>query len=298
MLGEKDTRDPRFDFKKFLREAPPGLEAEITPEKMRERYDAAHVALAKVRSVVADAHPDVFVVISNAHGVHPEDNQPVFGVLRSETVPVGRRTEGNASDAYRVGAAPRKREIVENPGHPELANHLIASLVDRGFDVACTDRIKEGSTIDGAFSFAYDYLFPSESDVPVVMFFLSRYLPFQATPGRCFELGAALRGVIEEWDSDARVGLIASGGLSHQVVDEEFDRGVIKALESGDKKHLVSLSRERLNKSPGTPETLNWVTVASAMAPQNMTLVDYLPCYRSLAGTGHGLTFGYWPGAN
>ena len=25
-----------------------------------------------------------------------------------------------------------------------------------------------------------------------------------------------------------------------------------------------------------------------------MTLVDYVPCYRSLAGTGHGVTFGYW----
>jgi hypothetical protein len=25
-----------------------------------------------------------------------------------------------------------------------------------------------------------------------------------------------------------------------------------------------------------------------------MTLVDYVPCYRSLAGTGHGVTTGFW----
>jgi hypothetical protein len=25
-----------------------------------------------------------------------------------------------------------------------------------------------------------------------------------------------------------------------------------------------------------------------------MQLVDYQPCYRSPAGTGHGVTFGYW----
>jgi hypothetical protein len=25
-----------------------------------------------------------------------------------------------------------------------------------------------------------------------------------------------------------------------------------------------------------------------------MTLIDYVPCYRSEAGTGHGVTFAYW----
>ena len=36
------------------------------------------------------------------------------------------------------------------------------------------------------------------------------------------------------------------------------------------------------------------VAVGAAMDPIPMTLVDYVPCYRSLAGTGHGVTFGYW----
>ena len=44
---------------------------------------------------------------------------------------------------------------------------------------------------------------------------------------------------------------------------------------------------------PGHPEILNWVTVEALMdAP--MTLASYQPCYRSLAGTGSGVTFGYW----
>lgn len=85
---------------------------------------------------------------------------------------------------------------------------------------------------------------------------------------------------------------MASGGLSHQVIDEELDRIVIDALVDGNPE--ARLSRERLNKAPGTPEILNWIVCAAAMAPPTMTLIDYVPCYRSLAGSGHGVTFGYW----
>ena len=68
---------------------------------------------------------------------------------------------------------------------------------------------------------------------------------------------------------------------------------MIQALLTGDETAMGGFSRAQLNRSPGTPEILNWITVAAAMAPATMTLVDYLPCYRSLAGTGHGITFGY-----
>ena len=128
----------------------------------------------------------------------------------------------------------------------------------------------------------------------MVPLMLSRYMPYQPTPARCYAFGTALREVIESWDADLRVGLVASGGLSHQIIDEELDRRVIAALASTDEAELTSLSREQLNRAPGTPEILNWVTVAAAMAPVGMTLVDYVTAYRSPAGTGHGLTFGVW----
>ncbi len=87
---------------------------------------------------------------------------------------------------------------------------------------------------------------------------------------------------------------MASGGLSHQILDEELDHQVIDALKEKDVRQLCSLPRDRLNRAPGTPEILNWVTLAGAMEASPMTLVDYVPCYRSPAGTGHGVTFAYW----
>ena len=100
---------------------------------------------------------------------------------------------------------------------------------------------------------------------PYVPVLVSRYLPNQATPRRSYQFGQALRRVIDRWDSSKRVAIMASGGLSHQVIDEELDQAVIAALTQGNPEALTSLDRDRLNASPGTPEILNWVIVAAAM---------------------------------
>jgi hypothetical protein len=292
-LGEGDTRDPRFKYEDLLKRARPGLDQEIAIERQRERYHAAHAALDKLTEEVKKAKPDVLVTVSNIHRIRPEDNQPVFSVYRGASLPVAIERTFNPDDRFRPGSERPKAQIVEKPGEPELAEHLLATLVTEGFDLACNDRFPEGTALDEAFSFPYDWLLKGET-VPMVPFQLSRYLPYQATPARCYALGTALRKAIEAWESDKRVALIASGGLSHQIIDEELDQQVIEALIKGDRLAMTSLSRERLNGAPGTPEILNWVTVAAAMAPSTMKLVDYLPAYRSLAGTGHGLTFGYW----
>ncbi len=295
-LADGDTRDPRFDYQELLQAAPAGLEHEITSEVQHARHGAAHKALAKLTDIVTDARLDAVIVISNQHRIRPADNHPVFGVLRGATLPVMRRSdEPFDPDARFVAESkrPRAKTLVNKPGHPALANYLIESLIEKGFDVACADQVPDGSAIDDAFAFPYEWLMRG-ADTPLVPFHLSRDLPNQATPTRCYQLGTALGAAIRDWDSDARVGVISSGGLSHQIVDEDLDRRVVAALTAGDADTLCALPRKRLNLGPGTPEILNWIAVAAVMAPLKMTLVDYLPAYRSIAGTGHGLTFGYW----
>ena len=292
-LGDADTRDPRLPYEELLRAAPAGIEDEIRVEKQRERHAAAHAALAEIRGALRDSGADVLVVVSNPHRVFPDESCTVFGVVRSESLPVAERVPFDPDIRFRSNEERPKPTIHPRPGHPGLANHLIVALNETGFDVGCSDGVREGYALDDAFAFAYEYVLDG-ADVPLVPFMVSRYLPYQATSARCYALGQALRSAVESWDADARVAVMASGGLSHQVIDEELDRRVIGALESGDVETLSTLEKDRLNYSPGTPETLNWVTLAGAMSPGTMRLVDYLPCYRSLAGTGHGLTFGLW----
>ena len=294
-LADSDTRDPRFNFQELLRNARPGLEHEIAPERQQARYEATQAGLQALAELVRQARLDVVVVVSNPHRVWPEDNQPVFGVFRGASLPVVQRTGQRPDPDARFRAAHDRppEEIQEYPGQPELANHLIRSLIEEDFDVACTDQLRQGVGLDEAFTLLYEQFLP-DGRIPMVPFILSRYLPNQPTARRCYALGGALRRAIEAWSADARVGIMASGGLSHQIIDEELDHTVIDALIEKDRETLCSLSVERLNRAPGTPETLNWVAVAAAMEPTGMTLVDYVPCYRSIAGTGHGVTFGYW----
>jgi hypothetical protein len=293
-LGAGDPRDPRMNYEQLLKEAKPNMADELRPEVQEERAAKNAAGLARLKQVVEEANLDAVVVVSNPHRIWPDDNQPVFGVFRGPSLPVAMKTAERFDPDARFregGRAPR--EIVERPGHPELANHLIDELIKEEFDVACAEKLREGSGLDEAFTLLYEQFLP-EGQVPMVPFIVSRYLPYQASSKRCYELGGALRRAIESWESNARVGIMASGGLSHQWIDEELDHLVIDALQERDAATLTSLDRARLNKAPGTPEILNWVTVAGAMDPIGMTLVDYVPCYRSLAGTGHGVTFGYW----
>lgn len=292
-LGEGDKADPRYDYNEMLAKAKPGMEAEIALEKREERGAGLLVALDKLRDKVAEANVDVMVVVSNVHSERKTESQAVFGVLRADSFPVKVKTGERYDPAMRFSADRPKPVTRAQAGNGELANHLIDGLIGHGFDIACQDGLPDGAAVDDSFAFVYDLL-PQGSTTPFVPFQLSRYRPYQATPARCVALGHALREVIESWDSHLRVGLLASGGLSHQVIDEELDQRVIKGLTTGDLDDLSKLDRDQLNYAPGTPEILNWVTVAAAMSPQKMTLVDYIPAYRSLAGTGHGLTYGYW----
>jgi len=145
-----------------------------------------------------------------------------------------------------------------------------------------------------AFSFVVKRLFDNKPGTILPVFQNTCYLPNQPTPRRSFAIGEAIAAAVEEWKSDASVAVIASGGLSHFVVDEELDRGLLGALERNDAAALRAIPRHRLH-SAGS-ETLNWVALGGAMqkARLKMELLDYVPVYRTPTGTGGGWAFARW----
>ena len=93
------------------------------------------------------------------------------------------------------------------------------------------------------------------------------YPPNQPTPKRCYAFGQAVRKAVESWNSDKRVALIASGGLSHVVIDEEIDAMVIDGLKNKKAEVLFQLPRQKLRG--GTSEILNWVALAEPWKTEN-----------------------------
>jgi hypothetical protein len=118
--------------------------------------------------------------------------------------------------------------------------------------------------------------------------------PNQPTPRRCYELGRALRRGIATWDGGQRVALIASGGLTHFVIEEDVDKRILDAFAARDEAAITDLPLAWFNS--GNSEIRNWMVVAGALAEDDlgMEVVDYVPCYRSEAGTGCAMAFARW----
>ena len=294
VLRVKDETDTRIDYQGLLQRAKPGMADEIRPEKWQARYEACQRGIATLGDTLRRAEPDVVVVLGDdQHEQFLDDNLPVLSIYHGETVPVVRHRSDRAEPEWKRAEEARWAETApEYPAASDLAMHLIRALVDEEFDVARTNQLRASVGIGHAFSFLYRRIWPG-TQVPIVPVMINTYFPpNQPTPRRCYTLGQALRRAVESWDGSTRVALMASGGLSHVIMDEDIDEMTLDGLERKDRELLYRLPRERLKG--GTSEILNWVALAGAMEDKPYTLVDYVPCYRSLAATGCGAGFAYW----
>jgi hypothetical protein len=270
----------------------------ITPAAIAERYRRTQAAMDRQRDEIRGAELDALIIVGDdQHELFPPHHNPAIAIYYGETIRnIAARTDLPADDWYHR-AQQRRREDgadVEYPVHAELGLHLIKGLSERNFDVNAINKLTPGQSEGHAYSFIHRrYLrgYP----LPIVPIFINTYYdPNQPTPERCIELGKAIGTLIESFPDDIRVGFLASGGLSHFVVDETLDRNVIEALRRNDVEWLANLTPKRLQA--GTSEIRNWLVVAAAAAAKKMTLTwaDYIPGYRTPALTGTGLGFVRW----
>lgn len=293
LLRKKDEEDARLDYQGLLRRAKPDIEQELREHKMQARSDACQKAIAVLGDVLRKAKADVIVIFGDdQHEQFYDDNMPTFALYHGQSLPVVKHTGRNPA-AWKTAEENGWAETAEEyRAASELADHLIRALVSDEFDVARCDRLRKEIGIGHAFSFLYRRIWPGGT-LPMVPIMVNTYYPpNQPTPKRCYALGLAVRKAVESWDSDQRVAVMASGGLSHVIIDEELDHSVIDALTHRNRELLCRLPRDKMRG--GTSEILNWIVLAGSVEPMGMKLVDYVPTYRSPAGTGCGMAFAYW----
>ena len=293
LLREKDETDRRLDYSALLKRAKPNIGQEITQEKWQQRFDACQKAIGVLGDMLRKANPDMVVMLGDdQHEQFLDDNMPMFSLYHGKSLQVVRHSGRNTASWKQAEVEAWAETAKEYRAAWELAEHLIGSLTSDEFDMARCNRLREGIGVGHAFSFLYRRIWPG-STLPIVPVMINTYYPpNQPTPKRCYALGQALRRAVESYTGDACVALMASGGLSHVLIDEELDQVTIDAMLNKDRERLCSLPREKLRG--GTSEILNWVALAGATEPMEMRLVDYVPTYRSPAGTGCGMAFAYW----
>ncbi len=263
---------------------------------LQRKYDAVQHCVATLGDTLEQADPDVVVVLGDDQGeLYRETNIPAISVYWGDSVLDIPRdmTHVPASRAAAMWAKHAEQEE-EYPVASDLARHVIESAIGEGFDVAQMADQPDGRSIGHAFTFVRLRLM-RERIIPMIPVMLNTYFPpNQPTAARCYGFGKALGRAIAAWPEDTKVAIIASGGLSHFVVDEALDRGVLDALAKDAGDALGAIPEGSLQS--GSSEIKNWIVVAGAMSGSGLTfdVIDYVPGYRTAAGTGCGMAFARW----
>ena len=284
-----------------------GIAEQITPEVLRERHERNQKHLDFLGQKIKEAELDVLVVFGDDQRENIlSDNSPAFLIFNGAGVPfkqVSAQKQANMSPGVAVANWARvPDEDMVLAGAPELANHVITSVVAQGFDVSVSDyfSVRENAEdgIGHAFGFDYHRLLNDLRDTPdmatLPIYLNTFFAPNQPPLWRCLDFGKEIGRAIRDWDADIRVGIAASGLFSHFVIEEDPDKRLIKAITERDEETLRAEPETHMQS--GTSEIKNWVAAMGALDGTGLDfqLVDYIPCYRSEAGTGNAMCFGLW----
>jgi 2,3-dihydroxyphenylpropionate 1,2-dioxygenase len=163
----------------------------------KDRAERFRDALGKARDALAEARPDVAVVIGSNHfrGFWL-DLIPSFTLGVDEVIAAGE------------AGTPKGPQLTD----PAFAQALAEYLVEAGTEVAISTRMQ----IDHGQSHAVQYLL-RDLPVPIVPLVINVFATPLPKVSRCVELGRGIAGAVSAMPGDARVAIIASGGLSHQL---------------------------------------------------------------------------------
>lgn len=290
--------DGRFvTYEQLLAEVGPRYADIASPEILIDKARRCQAAMDRLAAEVAAATPDLVIIVGDdQRELYTANNQPALAVYHGDTImTMASLGRPDAPEwVLQMGRGYMMDQHHEIPAASAWGLALIHSLVDQGFDVTASAGVEDAKKagFGHAFGFVVQRLFGGRT-IPVLPVMLNTYYPPNVpSTARCISLGQAIARAIQEHPSDARVAVIASGGLSHFVVDEVLDRQVLKAIADNDLDALRCIPRAALNS--GSSEILNWVVTAGALSGIPVSWQDYIPLYRTPAGTGVGAGFVAW----
>ena len=212
-----------------------------------------------IHAWLKDHQPDVVVVFYNDHGLNFFlDKMPTFAIDAAAEY-------RNADEGWGIPTLPAMR------GCPELSWHLVKELVAKEFDiVTCQEML-----VDHACSLPFRLFWPDHEVAPVQIVPIDiNTVQFPLpTARRGYKLGKAVGEAIMSWDSDKKVAVMGTGGLSHQLdgeragfINKQFDLQFMDSMETNPE-WATQFSDLELVEKVGTQgvELLMWLAMRAAL---------------------------------
>ncbi|MGO8829093.1 MAG: class III extradiol dioxygenase family protein [Steroidobacteraceae bacterium] len=217
-----------------------------------------------VREWLGRTKPDVVVIFYNDHGLNFFlDKMPTFAVGAAEQYV-------NADEGWGIPTLPPFK------GELDLSWHIINTVTEQDFDlVTCQEML-----VDHACTLPMKLLWPDgdcPSVVPVCINTVQFPLP---SAKRVYALGRAVGDAIHTWESDKKVAVLASGGLSHQLdgeragfINKEFDLQFLSSLLTNPE-WATQFSIHDLVEKTGTQgvELLMWLAMRAALTTNTIAV--------------------------
>jgi aromatic ring-opening dioxygenase catalytic subunit (LigB family) len=175
-------------------------------------------------------------------------------------------------------------------GDSNFAWPIARSLMDSGFDLTFCQELELDHGVFSWLPYLFGPPWPFKI-LPIAVNVLMQPLP---TAERLRQLGIGLRRAIHSDDGDARVVIIGTGGMSHQIhgtrfgmTNERFDRRFLEQIEN-QMDELIAVSPEKVMQVAGTEaaELRMWFAMRAALAENASKAYSY---YTAPAVTGCGV---------
>jgi protocatechuate 4,5-dioxygenase beta chain len=206
-----------------------------------------------VREWLGRQRPDVALLVYNDHGLNFFlDKMPTFAVGAAPSYV-------SADEGWGIPT------IEPVPGDQDASWAIIEGAVADEFDVTtCQEML-----IDHAVTVPLQLLWPDQPApvriVPIAINTVQHPVP---SPARCLKFGQSIGRAIARWRSDAKVVIVSTGGLSHQLdgeragfINPQFDALCLDSLIN-DPIRLTQYTAREIVELSGTQglEILNWIT--------------------------------------
>lgn len=223
-----------------------------------------------VKDWLESKRPTHLVVIYNDHMNYFDlSTYPTFAIGMSDHFP-------QADEGYGL------RPFPGIEGDPDFAWPIARSLTDTGFDLTFCQELELDHGIYSWLPYLFDPPWPIRM-LPIAVNMLMQPLP---SADRLRQLGAALRTAILGDGRDARVIVIGTGGMSHQIhgtrfgmTNEKFDRRFLDQIET-EWDQLLAIPPEKLMQAAGTEaiELTMWFAMRAALDPRASKAYSFYTC--------------------